>query len=54
MPRPGRPSLPPGARRVRLGLLVSPEARDRLAALAAELGIPQNRVIEKLLLEPRP
>jgi len=47
----GRPKLPPDERRVRLGLLVSPEARDRLRELSEERGLPQNRVVEDLILD---
>ena len=47
----GRPKLPPDERRVRLGLLVSREARDALKGLSRASGEPQNRVAERLILE---
>ena len=49
--RPGRPKLHPDERRVRLGLLVSREARDALRRLSRASGEPQNRVVERLIME---
>lgn len=49
----GRPPLPPEERRVRIGLLVKPDARARLRQLAEDKGISQNRVVEELIMREK-
>lgn len=49
----GRPPLAPEKRRVQIGLMVSPEAKDHLKRLAEDKGISQNRVVEALIMREK-
>lgn len=50
----GRPTLPPGERKVSQGIRLSPAAWARLAELAEQAGTTQSEVLESLILPPEP